>query len=163
MPWLVVRYHPGFSRDLTSWTTILERKGRLIQRINPFPAGHTVEHRVKLSWEQGCDDLQHGRQRRKELLSRVHTVDVPGAGQRGGGAARWLEVVACRLRTYLTTTPGSPKAASSGLLKASKPSPGSLRPSGGQRQGATSWLRADFSLPGSCLETARSGRETAKS
>jgi hypothetical protein len=50
--WLVVRYHPGFARHLTSWTTTIERKGKLIQRINPFPPGHTVEHRVKLSWEQ---------------------------------------------------------------------------------------------------------------
>ena len=52
MSWLVVSYHPGFSVDPTSWTTTIERKGKLHQRVNHFFSGRTIEHSIKLSWEQ---------------------------------------------------------------------------------------------------------------
>lgn len=52
MSWLVVSYHPGFAVDPTSWTTTIERKGKLIQRVNDFFSTRTIEHRIKLSWEQ---------------------------------------------------------------------------------------------------------------
>jgi len=49
MSWLTVSYHPGFAADLTSWITTIERKGKLVQRVDSWPEGRTIEHRVRLS------------------------------------------------------------------------------------------------------------------
>ena len=52
MSWLHVRYHPGFSEDLTSWITTIERKGKLVQRVDFWPERRTLEHRSRLSDDQ---------------------------------------------------------------------------------------------------------------
>lgn len=52
MPWLNVRYHPGFAEDLTSWITTIERTGKLVQRVDSWPERRTLEHRSRLSADQ---------------------------------------------------------------------------------------------------------------
>lgn len=49
MSWLTIRYHPGFAEDLTAWITTIERKGKLVQRVDSWPERRTVEHRSRLS------------------------------------------------------------------------------------------------------------------
>lgn len=48
MSWLTIRYVPGFVSDLTSWTTIIERKGTLRQHVTAWPSRTTVTHRAML-------------------------------------------------------------------------------------------------------------------
>lgn len=48
MSWLTIRYIPGFAYDLTSWTTTIERKGKLRQQVDAWPSRTTVTHRVTL-------------------------------------------------------------------------------------------------------------------
>lgn len=37
MAWLTIRYLPGFSDDLTSWTTAISPMGRLRQDVDEWP------------------------------------------------------------------------------------------------------------------------------
>jgi|SRR5688572_17992787 len=52
MSWLEVRYLPGFAEDLTSWITTVERKGKLVQRVDSWSERRTLEHRSRLSEDQ---------------------------------------------------------------------------------------------------------------
>ncbi|APR87232.1 hypothetical protein A7982_12581 [Minicystis rosea] len=44
MSWLTLRYAPGFVIDLTSWTTTIERTGKLRQQVLAWPSKTTVTH-----------------------------------------------------------------------------------------------------------------------
>lgn len=48
MSWLTIRYLPGFAPDLTSWTTTIERKGKLRQHVTAWPSRTSVTHRALL-------------------------------------------------------------------------------------------------------------------
>ena len=58
MSWLNVRYHPGFAEDLTSWTTSIERNGKLVQRVEAWPERRSIEHRSRLTNDQVAE-LEH--------------------------------------------------------------------------------------------------------
>ena len=52
MSWLSVGYIPGFATDLTSWTTTIERKGKLRQQVDAWPSRTTVTLRATLREEE---------------------------------------------------------------------------------------------------------------
>ena len=49
--WVTVGYHPGFTRDLTYWTTRIERNGELRQEVHAWPSATTVPHQTMLGEE----------------------------------------------------------------------------------------------------------------
>lgn len=49
MAWLTVDYKPGFARVLTSWTTTIERGGKLRQQVDCAETSATIRHRALLN------------------------------------------------------------------------------------------------------------------
>ena len=49
MAWLTASLHPGFAFDLTNWIATIERKGKLVQRVELYPQQRTATYRSTIS------------------------------------------------------------------------------------------------------------------
>jgi hypothetical protein len=90
--WLTVGYFPGFTPDLTHWTTTIERTGELLQHVRAWPSGTTVTHRTTLGEQDVAeiarlveavdfaafaDPRRRGRMVLDTSMVRVDVVDLP--------------------------------------------------------------------------------------
>lgn len=57
MPWITVKYHPGFALDLTSWETCIESDGSLLQTVHVSSVAPREERTERFSTQLSPEQI----------------------------------------------------------------------------------------------------------